>query len=73
MSMIIDFEIIDREDGDSVNYTIIDEELLYQRDKSSWYRVDDKELMQEVLSNSNSSKPFLLANGDMCIIKEKLL
>lgn len=71
--MIIDFEIIDREDGDSINYTIIDEELLYQRDKSSWYRVDDNELMQEVLSNSNASKPFLLSNGDMCIIKEKLL
>lgn len=71
--MIIDFEIINREDGDCVNYTIIDEELLYQRDKSSWYRVDDKELMQEVLSNSNASKPFLLSNGDMCIIKEKLL
>lgn len=71
--MIIDFEIIDREDGDCVNYTIIDEELLYQRDKSSWYRVDDNELMQEVLSNSNASKPFLLSNGDMCIIKEKLL
>lgn len=71
--MIIDFEIIDRENGDSVNYTIIDEELLYQRDKSSWYKVDDEDLMKEVLANSNASKPFLLGNGDMCIITEKLL
>lgn len=71
--MIIDFEIIDREDGNSVNYTIIDEELLYQRDKSSWYKVDDDDLVREVLVNSNASKPFLLANGDMCIITEKLL
>ena len=71
--MIIDFEIIDRENGDCVNYTIIDEELLFQKGNSSWCKVEDKELVQEVLVNSNASKPFLLSNGNMCIIKEKLL
>jgi hypothetical protein len=71
--MIIDFEIIDREDGGCVNYTIIDEELLFQKGNSSWCKVEDKELVREVLANSNASKPFLLVNGDMCIIKEKLL